>query len=94
MKSIAQNLYLRVGPDKQIKITLSKNIDELPEGQRKVAIAFTEYFDLIGKYHFSSPRKNHITLEMELNDRLPDFLNKESIVYQSNSVTFIRLNSQ
>ena len=94
MESLANELYQRIGPDKQIKIVLSKNIQALPEGERKVAIAFTEYFDLLNKYKSVPDRQTYVTLEMELTDSLTDPIEKDGILYQENSVSFIQQNMQ
>ena len=65
LETLAQELYAKTGNNQRIRITLSDNVLKLPEGERKIAVAVTEYFQLIDKFEIAdSGPGDHLDLEM------------------------------
>lgn len=92
METLAHALENKLGADRRINITLSRNIEALPEGTRKVAVAVTDYFKLRDTYlRKGDQRQDVISLQMELTDRINEYRDKTRIVHQANGMSYLRI---
>ena len=86
MEKIAEELYAKIGNGKQIIITLSESIQSLPEGERKIAVALSEYFMIRNKYRNDQP-PNFIEIKMDLKVNAPK-TRVQGMLLQANGMTF------
>jgi hypothetical protein len=92
METLANELENKLGAHKRINIILSQNIEALPEGTRKVAVAVTDYFKLRDMYlRKGDQRQDVLSMQMELTERLGEDMDKSRIVHQANGMSYLRI---
>ena len=89
LETLAQELYTKTDDNQRIRIALSDKIQKLPQGERKIAVAVTEYFELINEYKIGDSRPpNYLYITMYLYNEEPA-TNVGKILLQTNGMYFI-----
>ena len=88
LEKLAEDLYNKIEKNKRIRIVLADDIQTLPEGERKIAVALTQYFEIIDHYKLERETPTeyvHIRMTSDISKSL---LPANHILHRANGMIF------